>query len=380
MEKEPKDPAQSLFYFLTERRDRLEQTVQSWANQYSRSNDPVGIQLAAQKLDAIMQDIGLKPNAQFSDEHDVWCWQTSGGFVGGLLLVGHLDVPVNPALGTERFRRDPEFLYGEGVGASRAPLAMLEYSLRALKQVRKFKQLRLGVLYYADEGRDCVESRALLEHAMRNASKVLVLNPGNFGDKLVTQRRGQRCYRLIAEAESLKLGQSTRKAEVMRVLFAKLEKLDELNSRKERVAISAVDLHSEAYPRRLPHRVSVTLQMSYPDQHKADEMEQKLRTTLRGNGVRWSFTRISERPPLNSRPNSQALFEEYQSVAQEWEIPLEAESSLWPSVAGLAPASVPVLCGIAPVAQDLFTSQENVSRISLVQRTLLLTQFLLKQT
>lgn len=384
VEKEAKDPANSVFYFLTERRDRLEQTVQNWSAINSRSTDPVGIQLAAQKLDETLRDIGLTPNADFSDEQDTWCWQTPGGFVGGTLLVGHLDVPVNPALGTEHFRRDPEFLHGEGVGASRAPLAMLEYSLRALKQARKLKGLRLGVMYYADEGRDCVESRSLLEKAMQGAGKVLVLNPGNpgdktQGDKVVTQRRGQRCYRVIAEAEPLKLGQATRKPEVMRVLFEKLEKLAALNSRKDRVAVSAVDLHSEAYPRRLPHRVSVTLQMSYPDRQKADELEQKLRDVLRGNGVRWSLTRLSDRPPLALRNNNLSLLEEWRGVANGWDIPLDHESSLWPSVAGLAPETVPVLCGIGPVAQDLFTSRESVSRISLVQRTLLLTQFLLKQ-
>lgn len=378
LEKDAKAPENTVFYYLTERRDRLESAVQTWANQPSRSSDPVGIQLAAQKLGDTLQDIGLKANAEFSDQHDVWCWQNSGGFLGGTLLVGHLDVPVNPVLGTEHFRRDPEFLHGEGIGASRAPLAMLEYSLRALKHARKLKNMRLGVLYYADEGRDCVESRALLEKAMQGAGRVIVLNPGNPDDKVVTQRRGQRCFRLIAEGESLKLGQSSRKPEVMKTLFGKLEELTQLNSRKERVAISAVDVHSETYPRRLPHRVSVTLQMSYPDLHKADELEGKLRNVLRGGGVRWSLTKISDRPPFNPRDNSNSLLADLQAVAQAWEIPLENESSLWPSVAGLAPETVPVLCGLGPVAQDLFTSQESVSRISLVQRTLLLTQFLLK--
>ena len=39
---------------------------------------------------------------------------------------------------------------------------------------------------------------------------------------------------------------------------------------------------------------------------------------------------------------------------------------------------MPVTGGVGPVAQDLYTSREAVSRISLVQRTLLLTQFLLE--
>ncbi len=64
-------------------------------------------------------------------------------------------------------------------------------------------------------------------------------------------------------------------------------------------------------------------------------------------------------------------------LAQRWEIPLETESSIWPSVAGLALDPAGVVCGLAPVARDLYTPHEAVQRISLVQRALLLAQFIL---
>ena len=67
-------------------------------------------------------------------------------------------------------------------------------------------------------------------------------------------------------------------------------------------------------------------------------------------------------------------------AARKWEIPLDKKSSLWPSTAGLMPDNVGVVCGIGPVAQDLYTPQESINRISLVQRTLLLAQFLLAES
>jgi hypothetical protein len=63
-------------------------------------------------------------------------------------------------------------------------------------------------------------------------------------------------------------------------------------------------------------------------------------------------------------------------VAGQWDIPLKRESSVWPSVAGLVPAAKGVVCGVGPVARDLYTPAESVDRISLVQRTLLLAEFL----
>jgi D-alanine-D-alanine ligase len=46
-------------------------------------------------------------------------------------------------------------------------------------------------------------------------------------------------------------------------------------------------------------------------------------------------------------------------------------------VAGLVPTEVPVICGLGPVVEDLYTPQERILRISLIQRTLLLTQYLI---
>jgi D-alanine-D-alanine ligase len=45
----------------------------------------------------------------------------------------------------------------------------------------------------------------------------------------------------------------------------------------------------------------------------------------------------------------------------------------------LVPLEVPVICGIGPVARDLYTPREAVNRISLIQRTLLIAEFLAEE-
>ena len=79
---------------------------------------------------------------------------------------------------------------------------------------------------------------------------------------------------------------------------------------------------------------------------------------------------------MKERRNSLQLSKPLATVAQKWEIGLSEESSVVPSVAGLVPDNIPVLCGIGPVARDLYTPQEAVNRISLIQRTLLTAEFL----
>jgi D-alanine-D-alanine ligase len=80
---------------------------------------------------------------------------------------------------------------------------------------------------------------------------------------------------------------------------------------------------------------------------------------------------------MPERKVNAALIQRLKDIAAEWDIPVATDSSLWPSAAGLVPERVPVVCGLGPVASDLYTSDEAVSRMSLVQRTLLLMQCLL---
>jgi D-alanine-D-alanine ligase len=119
--------------------------------------------------------------------------------------------------------------------------------------------------------------------------------------------------------------------------------------------------------------------VTYPDSKVADEVEENMRSALDTRGPRWELKLISDRPPMRERRTNLQLARSLEGVAEEWEIPLSHESSVWPSVAGLVPSKVACVCGVGPDARDLGTPQEAVQRISLVQRTLLLTQFLAKE-
>jgi D-alanine-D-alanine ligase len=373
-----KTPSERVFGYLTERRDHLEKRVEHWVGLTSHSNDPVGIRQAAKHVSEIMSELSLTPVTELSDAPHVWCWESSKGGKNGTLLLCHIDVPFNSAMGGEHFHRDPEWLYGEGIGASRAPLVQLEYALRALHRAKKLASIPLSVMIYADEGRDCEESTEFISHAANEAKQVLVLRPGNLDDSVVIGRRGQRRYRAFFQGKPHKLGQAEKQPEVMLRVLGALEDISQLSNRKERLAVSTVDIRSDAYPRLLPHRVIATLQASFPSQRAADQLEQRVIEELNKRNAELAL--LSDRPSMPSRRLNNSLLKRLRDVATEWKIPINTETSLWPSVAGLVPAHVPVVCGLGPVGRGLYTGQEAVSRISLVQRTLLLAEFLLTQT
>ena len=373
-----KTSSERVFSYLTERRDQLEKRIEHWVNLSSHSNDPVGIRHAAEEISRVMRDVGLNLVKGYTDAPHVWTWESAKGLKNGTLLLCHIDVPFNSAMGGEHFHRDPELLYGEGIGASRGPLVQLEYALRALHRARKIRDIPLGVMIYADEGRDCEESAEFVEKTASEAKEVLVLRPANTNNSLVVGRRGQRRYRAVFRGQPRKLGQSGKHPEVMLRALSALEDIAQLNDRKARLAVSTVEMHTQAYPRLLPHIIEATLQASFPNTRAADQLEKQIREILAQEKA--VLAMLSMRPAMPARRINTSLLKSLQVTAQKWDIPLNTETSLWPSVAGLVPPQVPVICGLGPAAQNLYTGQEAVSRISMVQRTLLLAEYLLNTT
>jgi D-alanine-D-alanine ligase len=373
------DPAGRVFSFITQRRDELERHLQEWTDLSSPTTDPVGLHEAGRRLDRLFHEVGMKPVRDYTDGRVVWTWETPTGFADGTLFIGHVDVPAEPGVPVQMFRRDPEWLYGAGIGSSRAPLVMLEYVLRALRSARLLRRLPVGALFYADEGQDAIHSAEFIRAAASQAKRVLVLRPGNLGDSLITQRRGERSYRFRVVGDSLRPGRQTKKPEPLRWMWNQLEAFSKLTSRENRVSVSTVELKTEGNPMHTPHRITARVLMTYPDPKTADELEERMRTSLPRKGPRWELDRLSDRPPMKERRPTTALVRKFMQVAEEWEIPLKRESSVWPSVAGLVPAKTACVCGVGPVACEVGTPQEAVQRISLVQRTLLLSEFLAQQ-
>jgi D-alanine-D-alanine ligase len=379
LEHSPDDPANQVFSFITQRRDQIEQRIKEWTRISSHTTDPVGIKEAVRRADRLFQDLGMKNVQALTDERSAWTWETGRGLEGGTLFVGHLDIPTSEEVPSQQFRKEAEWLYGDGIGSSRAPLVMVEFALRAQRASRRLRKQRLGVLLYMDEGRDARYSQGVIKAAMERAARVLVIRPGSIGDSLTVQRRGQRRYRLRVESEPQRPGKASKKPETLRWLWHQLESIAQLSNRKERVSVSVIDVRTEALPLLLPHRMTVQVLVTFPNSLVADRIEQEVRALIDRKGPRWELERIANRPAMTERRSTLDLAKRMEEVAKEWEIPLKKETSVWPSVAGLAPSKTPVMCGIGPVARDLGTPNESVQRISLAQRTLLLAEFLQRQ-
>jgi D-alanine-D-alanine ligase len=373
------DPGSYVFNYITSHRDQLEKQLEQWSAISTRTTDPVGKQMAVDRLEARLGELGFTEAADCTDHRSVWTWQSPAGLEGGTLLVAQIDVPLDPGLPFQGFRREPEWLAGEGIAAARAPWVMLDFALRAMKAAKRLKRLPLGVVCYTDEGFECRYSAEFIGRAASRAARVLVLKPVFRNDRVVNQRRGMRKYQLSFRAAKPLVGPPRQRPELLRWVFNKLGEVLRLSPDEGRSAIYLEEVHTRANPVSPPHDVSASLIVSYGDERAAQELEVAVRDLFDRSKMSWHLELISDRPPMKRRTRNKELIRAVGAVAADLEVTLKAESSRWPSPAGLVPAATPVVCGLGPVARDLYTPQEAVQRISLVQRTLLLSRFLAGQ-
>ena len=125
LEAKSADPATQAFAFVTSHRDELERQVQEWVELSSRTTDPVGLREALRRVRDDFDGLAMTTVTELTDERAAWTWETRRGMKGGMLFIGHLDVPQSEESVRPGFRREPELLFGEGIGSSRGPLVML---------------------------------------------------------------------------------------------------------------------------------------------------------------------------------------------------------------------------------------------------------------
>ncbi len=377
LDRKTDDPKSAVFSFITQRRSEMEKRVREWVDLSSRTSDPHGCRLAGKRVERVCDKLGLRPVEEFTDAPTVWTWETKVGFQDGTLFIANLDVSLAEAAAHQPFRRSPDALYGEGVGTSRAPLVVLEFALRAFRSARRLRKARVGVLFYTDEGRDAQTSAPLIEAAAARAKNVLVLRPGSPTECVIVRRRGNRRYRLRVVGDSMAPGRATKQRGPLRWAWNKLEQCIELGRTVEGASISVLDMKTESHPMRLPHRVQVTILMTYADATDADRLESGMRETFGKGGPKWDLLRESDRPPMRDRKTNARLYDTLAALAGERDTTLKKDTSAWPSAAGLIPAKVASLCGVGPVVRDRGTPNENVLRISLIRRALLLADYLI---
>lgn len=377
-------PGTTAFTYLTQHRDKIEEELKNWTNLPSWTADPVGLGAVVKRLEKQFKDLELETVKALTNRRSAWTWQTRAGLDGGTLLVASIDVPRDGGGGYPiPFRRDPEWLYGDGIASSRAGITCMFQALNVLNLLEKLHQKKLGLFIYADEGRGMRYSSPILQQAASRASRVIVLQPGFRGGKVVDQRRGSRKYSILVEGAFKRIGSHGPSGDLMSWFLNRADQIGTLSLPEEKLTVAVQEVHSERYSILLPHRIRATVYVTFLDPVLADGAESRLQELLAVDQDDQDepdvyIEKLEERPPLNRSSSADRLVEQLKRISEDWKLPFGVESSLLPSAAGEIPPETPVICGFGPASRDMFTPHECIHRGELLQRILLLTQFLLE--
>ena len=378
------DPKTLAFTTLTQNRDKIEDELKGWTNLPSWTGDPVGLGAVLKRLENHFSNLELKPAKAFSSRRSAWTWETEAGFEGGTLLIASIDVPRDSGGSYPiPFRRDPEWLYGEGIASSRSGITCILQSLHTLHNLDLLREKKLGVFIYGDEGRGMRYSAQYLQNAASKAGRVIVLQPGFINGKIVDQRRGSRKFSILVEGAFQRIGSHDSQVDLMSWFLEKAHKIGSLSRPDEKLTVAVQEVHSERYSVLLPHRIRATVYVTFLDSTMADEAEKELHKAFtlaeeEQEDTAVFIEKLEERPSLNRSAAGEQMIAQLKKISEEWSLPFGVEASLLPSAAGEVPEDIPVICGFSPASRDMFTPHECIHRGELLQRALLLTLYLLE--
>ncbi|WP_096199837.1 M20/M25/M40 family metallo-hydrolase [Bacillus sp. FJAT-45350] len=371
---------QALISSITQNRDKIEADLKKWTNISSWTEDPVGLSTVRRRLDDRLKQLGLELMEDYTNGRSAWTWQSKAGFKDGTLVVIPIDIPGERNGFPIPYRKEQEWIYGEGVASSRGGLVTVLSALQALDEQQLLSDKKVGVFFYSDEGRGMRYSSATLRKAAKEARQVIVLQPGFTGGKIADQRRGSKQYSIIVEGDPMRIGIESNQTDVLSYFIQKAEKLKKISSRNKKITVAVQDVRSQRYSVLLPHRVQATVAVTYLDEKLANEAEKQIREafTSKSSGMQTYVETLVERPPLVRKSNN-SVIPQLKNLSEKWNLPFGTESSLLSTAAGEIPSSVPVVCGFAPASKNLYTPNEAIHRSELIQRSLLLGLFLLEQ-
>lgn len=367
------------FSYITQNRDQMENELKNWTNLYTATDDPVSKQAFIRKLDYRLRKLKIKKNVHYTGGKSHWFWTGKQGFQDGTVFVIPMDIPGDRGSYPIPFRKEPEKLFGEGIASSRAGLISVLKTFDALYHVGKLDEKKVGIFVYGDEGQGMRYSGETLIKIAKRAKNVIVMHPGYNENKVIHQRRGAIKFKVVVEGSSMRIGSPTT-GNALDFLLEKVMEIKDLDRENKYLTVAVQDIQSKRYSMLVPHRVTANVFITYLDQDKAKKAEGSLRKIFqtKKKGIKTYLEKLEERPPMKNTKATLALEKELEDVAKKWNIPFGSESTLLPSAAGEVSKHAAVICGMAPSSKDLYTPNESVNRTELIQKTLLISQFLLK--
>lgn len=296
-----------------------------------------------------------------------------------LLILAHSDTvwPVGK-IKSMPFYITENKVFGPGVLDMKAGVTMIVQSLKALHTLNIRPKKNITVFINSAEEIGSQASSKHIINLAKNSTAVLCLEPALPGGALKIQRKGRLVIHLKTKGKSAHAATPEKGVNAIEELLFHLLTVQKLKTKETTVNIGMISGGEKANV--VAGEASATLDFRFWKNQQKDHILRHFKQLLPSlNGAKVSFSIESETPPMEKTEASSRLLKQVRNIASPMNITLPAGKASGGSDASTASQTgVATLDGLGPDGEGIHAENEHLLLTSLIERTALLTEILVK--
>lgn len=298
---------------------------------------------------------------------------------GQILLLTHADTvwPVGKIQKMPFYKKGNK-VFGPGALDMKAGLAMVVFSLRALKQLDIRLKKRIAVFINSAEEVGSEASYRAIKSLAKESACVLCLEPALPGGGLKIQRKGRLVIRLETKGKAAHAGTPDKGINAIEELMLQLRRIKKLETKETTINIGLIGGGEK--PNIVADQAWTVLDIRFwrnEQREKVVYFFNQLNPILKG--ARIKFFSESLTPPMEKTKANARLLSRAKRIASSLGMELFAGKTGGGSDASIASSlGVPTLDGLGPDGDGIHAENEHLILPSLIKRTALLTELLIR--
>jgi glutamate carboxypeptidase len=296
-----------------------------------------------------------------------------------ILILTHIDTvwPVGK-IRNMPFYVSENKVFGPGVLDMKASLVMAIYSLKALKELNIQPKKKIAVFINSAEEIGSDTAYDAIKNLSKKSDYVLCLEPSLPGGALKTQRKGRIVIRLEAKGRAAHAGTPEKGTNAIDELMLQLGRVQKLKTKETTINTGMIEGGEK--PNIVAEKAWAILDIRFWEKiqkEKLVEFLKQLKPILKGARVKFSIESLT--PPMEKTEASTDLLSEVKKIASSLDMKLDTGKAGGGSDASIASSlGLPTLDGLGPDGEGIHAENEHLILSSLIKRTALLTEILIR--
>lgn len=362
--------------------------LEALVNIDSGSSDISGIEKVAEAVKNELKELGFTVHLFPFEKAGTYLMaeKESGEKKKKTILLGHMDTVFEKGTVAERFyREEGEYAYGPGILDMKGGISQIIYALKGLGEAGESLD-HIRVILVGDEEVGHLQSEAvtLMKEHSRDADFVFCCESGRMDGKYVTERKGVASAVLEVFGKSAHSGNdfSSGRNAILEIAD-KLIKISQWNEPDLSLTISPGIIKGGTVINAVPDYARAEIDIRFTDPEKLEHFFLESKETMQNSYIedtQVNYSPIVEYQTMGHDENTEKILKLVNGVLKKLEKPpLETCG-----VGGGADSSffsrwgIPTICAFGPQGQGNHTTEECILLGSLVERTRLLAECLIR--